>query len=87
MKNNLFIKISIVLVILFGFLAYQQLLYRVFSPDIKVSKFEYAFVLLYPTVLFLAIIGILSLKKIQNLIQDQNERKVKERGQVYTLDR
>ena len=80
MKNNLFIKISIVLVILFGFLAYQQLLYRVFSPDIKVSKFEYAFVLLYPTVLFLAIIGILSLKKIQNLIQDQDNL-----GQIFII--
>ena len=72
MKNNLFIKISIVLVILFGFLAYQQLLYRAFSPNVKISKFEYTFALLYPTVLFLAIIGILSLKKIQNLIQDQD---------------
>jgi len=78
-KNNLFIKISIALVILFGYLAYQQMIYRVLSPNVQVSKFMYVLTLIYPTILFWVIIGILSLKKIQNWVQESQI------GQIFII--
>lgn len=67
-KQNITYQVLICIAAFISFMIYQQIVYKLLDQNIQLGKLSYIASLLFPTMLFLFEVVLLSTKRIQNII-------------------